>query len=98
MIYDPESGKPIDLSAADTVDGEWIEIDKELASKSPQFNPRLRVKDKKIITIQLKFDKQKKDCATPLRFMLQKNGKYVTDTYNMLIMSNQGNSWNVRNS
>lgn len=99
LIYDPESGKPIDLSAADQVNGVWIEIDRELASKSPQFDPRLRVQDDKIIYINLESNKQQTDIAVPKVLKLCTDGNYTTDTYNMLIVSNQGNNWiNDRNS
>lgn len=92
LVYDRTSGKPQSVTT-DNVDLPWVEISREFADTQPQLDPRVTVKDGKVVI-------QTKPIVTvdePGKILVVKepNGNIATDDYNMLIINTLGtNRWN----
>lgn len=92
LVYDRTSGKPLSVTT-DDVNLPWVEISREFADTQPQLDPRVTVKDGKVV-IQTKplviVDEPGK-----ILVVNEPNGNIATDDYNMLIINTLGtNRWN----
>ena len=91
LIYDPETGKTVNLTTEET-DLPHIIITREEADTYPHQDPRVSVIDGKMVRKIKKL--QFHEIPYRLQLFPDNNGNIVTDDYNMLIINNNGtNRW-----
>lgn len=92
LVYDSNTGKPLSVTT-DNVDLPWVEISREFADTQPQLDPRVTVKDGKVV-IRTK-PLVTVDEPGKILVVKQPTGNIATDDYNMLIINTLGtNRWN----
>lgn len=91
LCYDKETGVILDLTTEETVLA-YIEISRLEADQNPHLNPYARVVDGELIYLEHR--KIITDHIHNLKVHKHKDGKIVSDDYNMLLLNNQGkNRW-----
>lgn len=93
LIYDPETGKTVNLTTEET-DLPHIIITREEADTYPHQDPRVSVVDGKLVRAVKRLHLQ--EIPNKLQVVADVNGDIVTDDYNMLIINNNGtNKWKI---
>lgn len=88
LVYDPESGKAIDLIVTET-DLPNIVVSRNEADTYPHLDPRVRVVNGKITRLIKKMPEG--EISNNKCVKLAPNGNIATDDYNMLIINKLGN-------
>lgn len=89
LVYDPATGKPLDVTTTET-DQPYIEITRKEADTYPHQDPRVSVVDGKIVRRIKKL--QSHEIPNRLQVVADTNGDIATDDYNMLIINSSSNN------
>ena len=89
LVYDPESGKPIEVTTGKT-ELSYIEISRQEADTYPHQDPRVSVVDGKIVRRTKSISTS--EIPNRLQVFLAENGNIATDSYNMLLINSTGNN------
>lgn len=91
LVYDADSGKPIEVVTSDT-DLPYIEISKQEADTYPHQDPRVSVIDGKLVRRVKSLTVG--DIPNRLTVVKSNDGNIATDGYNMLLINSTGtNRW-----
>ena len=89
LVYDAESGKPIEV-ITDNTDLPYIEISQQEAETYPHQDPRVSVVDGKIVRRVKSLSTS--EIPNKLQVFPAENGNIATDSYNMLLINSTGNN------
>lgn len=90
LCYEPTTGLIIGLTTENT-ELNYIEISRDEADQNPQHDPYARVIDGELIYIR---KQAKNKYVHKIGVYKNKNGKVVSDAYNMLLLNKHGpNRW-----
>lgn len=88
LIYNSETGRVLDVTAGEPPDNsDWFQITADEAKLHLQWDPRVRIKDKKIVKIKLPSD-LKQPSSEKRCVWSDPDGNYSSSDFHLLIPGN----------